>query len=157
MGRERRRFLLQLGAALALVPLASRRSSGGDYLRYGAMRCYVAGPRELALKGVAQRSAQAGFLALAPDLADAGVGEARPESGKLGVIGFSAGGIAALRLAARSGKMEINTAVPAYEAALNAAGVQNAIQVYPGTAQGFAEERAPAWSRTLAFLKDALQ
>jgi carboxymethylenebutenolidase len=61
---------------------------------------------------------------------------------------------------------EINTGVPAYEAALNAAGVQNAIHVYPGTGHDFhddsvaarhqAEAAALAWSRTLAFLKDAL-
>jgi carboxymethylenebutenolidase len=61
----------------------------------------------------------------------------------------------------------INTAVPAYEAALNAAGVQNAIHVYPGTEHGFfndednarynAEAAKLAWSRTIAFLKDALR
>ena len=60
---------------------------------------------------------------------------------------------------------EINTRVPAYEAALNAAGVQNAIHVYPGTDHDFhddsvarhhAEAAALAWSRTVVFLKDAL-
>jgi len=61
----------------------------------------------------------------------------------------------------------VNTAVPAYEAALNAAGVQNAIHVYPGTEHGFfndedsarynPEAAKLAWSRTIAFLKDALQ
>ena len=61
----------------------------------------------------------------------------------------------------------VNTAVPAYEAALNAAGIQNAIHVYPGTAHGFfseedggrynAEAAKLAWSRTVAFLKDALR
>ena len=61
----------------------------------------------------------------------------------------------------------INTAVPAYEAALNAAGVHNAIHVYPATKHGFfndgdaaaynAEAAKLAWSRTIAFLKDALR
>jgi carboxymethylenebutenolidase len=61
----------------------------------------------------------------------------------------------------------INTAVPAYEAALNAAGVQNAIHVYPATEHGFfsdadsgrynAEAAKLAWSRTISFLKDALR
>ena len=227
MRRERRLFLLQFSAALSLAPLASCRSSA-DSMQYGTLRCYVARPRATAgnktpvvlvlhgehgldahIEGAAQRCAQAGFLAIAPDLADAGAGEARtttlaalvdevvarPRSGKLGAIGFSSGGTAALQLGARSEKIaavaayysplpavlevprikarvllhfaqndaEINTAVPAYEAALNAAGVQNAIHVYAGTAHGFADEREQAdpaelaWSRTLAFLKDALQ
>jgi carboxymethylenebutenolidase len=61
----------------------------------------------------------------------------------------------------------VNTAVPAYEAALNAAGVQNAMHVYAGTEHGFfndadsgrynAEAAQLAWSRTMAFLKDDLR
>ena len=49
---------------------------------------------------------------------------------------------------------------------MNAADVQNAIHVYPGTGHDFhddsvaarhqAEAAALAWTRTLAFLKDAL-
>jgi len=163
-------------------------------------------------ESVAQRAAHAGFMAIAPDLSalqdgEARVGKllalvedvaARPESGHLGAIGYSSGGTAALRLAARSQTLsavvayyaplppvleaprirarlllhfaqnddEINTGVPAYEAALNAAGVPNAIHVYAGTGQGFAEESdasryrseaaALAWQRSVAFLRDAL-
>ena len=61
----------------------------------------------------------------------------------------------------------INTSVPAYEGALKAAGVQHAIHVYPGTDHGFHDDTAGArynkeaaelaWSRTIAFLKDALR
>ena len=227
MRRERRRFIVRLGAALALAPLAACRSPANT-VQYGALRSYVARPSEAAgnktpvlfvlhgergfdarMEAMAERSAQEGFLAIAPDLADAGVGEARiaklmalvdevaarAGSAELGAVGFSSGGTAALRLAAASERIaavaayyaplppvlevprikarvllhfaqndaEINTAVPAYEAALNAAGVQNVIHVYPGTTHGFADERDEtdaatlAWSRTLAFLKDALQ
>ena len=61
----------------------------------------------------------------------------------------------------------INTGVPAYEGALKAAGVQHAIHVYPGTDHAFHNDTAGArynkesaelaWSRTIAFLKDALR
>ena len=216
---------MRLGAALALAPLAACRSSA-HYVEYGALRSYVARPPDLAakrapvvlvlpgdghLESVAKRAAQAGFLAIAPDLSnldgDARVRElvalvddvmARPESGNLGAIGYSSGGTEALRLAARSEKLaavvayyaplpavlevphikarlllhlaqndpEINTGAPAYEAALNAAGLANAIHVYPGTGHDFADESVGsryrgeaavlAWERTVAFLTDAL-
>jgi len=220
---------VRLGAALALAPLAACRSPV-QYVEYGALRSYVARPADTAAKrapvvlvlpgergidahieSVAKRAAQAGFLAIAPDLSaadgDARVGQllalvddvmARPESGNLGAIGYSSGGTDALRLAARSEKLaavvayyaplpavlevprvkarlllhlaqsdpEINTGAPAYEAALNAAGVANAIHVYPGTEHDFADESvasryrgeaaALAWERTVAFLTDAL-
>jgi carboxymethylenebutenolidase len=61
----------------------------------------------------------------------------------------------------------INTAVPAYEAALQAAGVQYAMHVYPGTDPAFHNDSAGArydktaaqlaWTRTISFLKEALQ
>jgi carboxymethylenebutenolidase len=61
----------------------------------------------------------------------------------------------------------INTAVPAYEGALKAAGVQHAIHVYAGTDHAFHNDTAGArynkeaaelaWQRTMAFLKDALK
>jgi carboxymethylenebutenolidase len=61
----------------------------------------------------------------------------------------------------------INTSVPVYEGALKAAGVQHAIHVYPGTDHAFHNDTAGArynreaaelaWSRTMAFLKDALR
>ena len=61
----------------------------------------------------------------------------------------------------------INTGVPAYEGALKAAGVQHAIHIYPGTDHAFHNDTAGArynkeaaelaWSRTIAFLKDALR
>ena len=61
----------------------------------------------------------------------------------------------------------INTGVPAYEGALKAAGVQHAIHIYPGTDHAFHNDTAGArynkeaaelaWSRTMAFLKDALR
>jgi carboxymethylenebutenolidase len=230
MRRERRRFLVRLGAALTFAPLAACRSPARS-AEYGALHSYVARPHDteakrapvvLVLPGehgidahiqsAAKRAAQAGFLAIAPDLcaledSEARVGQllalvddvaARPESGDLGAIGYSSGGTLALRLAARSQKLaavvayyaplppvlevprikarlllhfaqadaDINTGVPAYEAALNAAGVGNAIHVYAGTAHGFAEESdasryrseaaALAWERTVAFLRDAL-
>ena len=56
----------------------------------------------------------------------------------------------------------INTAWPAYEAALKAAGVKLAVYRYPGTQHGFNNDTTPrydaaaarlAWERTLAFLK----
>jgi len=123
----------------------------------------------------------------------------RPDSGKIGCIGFCWGGGMANQLAAHSERIaaaapfygevpdaldvprikarlllhyaerdpRINTGVPAYEAALNAAGVQNAIHVYPGTDHAFHNDTAGAryhkeaaelaWSRTIAFLKDALR
>jgi carboxymethylenebutenolidase len=229
MRRERRRFLVRLGAALALAPLAACRSPT-HYVEYAALRSYVARPADAAAKrapvvlvlpgeraidahieSVAKRVAQAGFVAVAPELSalegDARVRElvalvddvmARPESGNLGAIGYSSGGTAALQLAARSEKLaavvayyaplppvlevprikarlllhlaqndpEINTGAPAYEAALNAAGVANAIHLYPGTGHDFADESfanryrgeaaALAWERTVAFLTDAL-
>src|SRR5437870_346328 len=124
---------------------------------------------------------------------------ARPDSGKIGCIGFCWGGGMANQLAVHSERIaaaapfygevpdaldvprikarlllhyaerdpRINTGVPAYEAALNAAGVQNAIHVYPGTDHAFHNDTAGArynkeaaelaWSRTIAFLKDALR
>jgi len=218
---------LRLGAALALAPLATCRSSG-RYEEYGALRSYVARPEATAkrapallvlpgergidahIEDVTKRAAQAGFLAIAPDLSSeaseptskllALIDEvaARSQAADLGALGYSSGGTAALRLAARSEKLaavvayyaplppvlevprlkarlllhfaqndaQINTGVPAYEGALNAAGVANAIHVYPGTSHGFAEESdarryraeaaALAWERTVAFLRDAL-
>jgi carboxymethylenebutenolidase len=60
----------------------------------------------------------------------------------------------------------INTGVPAYEAALKAAGVQYALHVYMGTEHAFHDASADrhynkeaaelAWQRTLAFFKDLL-
>src|SRR3954454_11266970 len=112
MRRERRRFLVRLGAALALAPLAACRSPT-HYVEYGALRSYVARPPDAAAKrapvvlvlpgeraidahveSVAKRVAQAGFVAIAPELfaleGDARVRKlvalvddvmARPESG----------------------------------------------------------------------------
>lgn len=218
---------MRLGAALAIAPIAACRSPGRS-VEYGTLS-YVARPAATATKrapvvlvlagehgidahieSVTKRAAQAGFLAIAPDLsaeqsdpiskllALADGLAARPESAGVGAIGYSSGGTAALRLAARSEKVaamvgyyaalppvlevprikarlllhfaqndpEINTSVPAYEGALNAAGVANAIHVYSGTRHGFAEESdasryraeaaALAWERTVAFLRDAL-
>jgi len=57
--------------------------------------------------------------------------------------------------------------VPAYQSALKAASVQHAIHIYPGTDHAFHNDTAGArynkeaaelaWSRTMAFLKDALR
>src|SRR4051794_14059166 len=214
MRQERRRFLVRLGAALALAPLGSCRSPARS-AEYGAPVVLVL-PGEHGIdahiESVAKRATQAGFLAITPDLSaldddEARLGKllalvddvaARPESGNLGAIGYSSRGTAALRLAARSQKLaavvayyaplppvlevprikarlllhlaqndaEINTGVPAYEAALNAAGVGNAIHVYAGAGHGFADESdarryrsdaaALAWERSVAFLRDAL-
>ena len=132
------------------------------------------------------------LMAILDDLA------ARPESGRLGCIGFSWGGGVANQLAVHSPAVaaacafygsvpdpldvarirarlllhyaerdEINSAVPAYEGALKAAGVRHAIHVYPGTEHAFHDDTASArynrpaaelaWTRTMTFLKDALQ
>jgi carboxymethylenebutenolidase len=59
----------------------------------------------------------------------------------------------------------INTAWPAYEAALKAAGVPHAMHQYPGTQHGFNNDTTPrydaaaarlAWERTIAFFKARL-
>jgi carboxymethylenebutenolidase len=59
----------------------------------------------------------------------------------------------------------INTAWPAYEAALKAAGVAHEMHQYPGTQHGFNNDTTPrydaaaaqlAWSRTVAFFKHHL-
>ena len=135
----------------------------------------------------------ANLLALVSDLS------ARPESGKIGCLGFCWGGGMANQLAVNAERIvaaapfygevpdavdvprirarlllhyaerdsRINTGVPAYEGALKAAGVQHAIHIYPGTDHAFHDDTAGArynqeaaelaWSRTIAFLKDALR
>lgn len=122
----------------------------------------------------------ANLLAIIDDLA------ARPESGKIGCIGFGWGGGMANQLAVHSPLVaaaspfygavpdaidvprikarlllhyaerdeRINTGVPAFEAALKAAGVPHAIHVYPGTDSDFHDL---AWTRTMTFLTDALR
>jgi carboxymethylenebutenolidase len=169
------------------------------------------------IEHVARRAGVAGFAAVAPELRSPEgdtphLGEtlasllpmvddlaARPESGKLGCIGFAWGGGMASQLAVHSSAIvaassfygpapdavdvprikarlllhyaerdeRINTAVPAYEAALKAAGVQHVIHVYPGTDHAFHDDTAGArynqqaamlaWTRTITFLKDALR
>lgn len=55
----------------------------------------------------------------------------------------------------------INTGVPAFEAALKAAGIPHAIHLYPGTDPAFHDDGGEAaelaWRRTIDFLKDALR
>jgi len=55
----------------------------------------------------------------------------------------------------------INTAVPAYEGALKAAGIPHAIHMYPDTDHAFFDHNREAaelaWRRTMDFLKDALR
>lgn len=56
---------------------------------------------------------------------------------------------------------QINTRVPAYEAALKAAGIPHAVHMYPGTDHAFFDHNREAaelaWRRTMDFLKDALR
>jgi carboxymethylenebutenolidase len=135
----------------------------------------------------------ANLVAIVNDLA------ARPESGKLGCVGFCWGGGMATELAVNSAKVaaavpfygevpspvdvprirarlllhyaerdpRINTGVPTFEGALKAANIDYALHVYPGTEHAFHNDTAGArynkeaaelaWSRTIAFLKDALR
>ena len=54
-----------------------------------------------------------------------------------------------------------NTGVPAFEAALKAAGIPHAVHMYPGTGPAFHDDGGEAaelaWRRTIDFLKDALR
>ena len=135
----------------------------------------------------------ANLVAIVNDLA------ARPETGKIGCVGFCWGGGMANQLAVSSGKIaaavpfygevpspvdvprikarlllhyaerdpRINTSVPSFEGALKAANIDYALHVYPGTEHAFHNDTAGArynkeaaelpWSRTIAFLKDALR
>ena len=224
----RRSFLYRLTAVAALLarpgnaladPVASddaRLDTG--YRDYGALRGYVARPKNAAEKlpavlvlheqrglnahteEVGRRTALGGFTAVVP--ADATMERLiilvneLASTAKVGYIGF---GDMASQLATRSDKFaaaaifygevpdvldvprikarlllhyaerdpRINTAVPAYEGALKAAGVQHAIHIYPGTERGIDDHTAGArynkeaaelaWDRTMTFLKDALR
>jgi carboxymethylenebutenolidase len=59
----------------------------------------------------------------------------------------------------------INGMYPDYTAALDAAGVPNTVQTYPGTSHGFHNNSTPrydeaaaalAWERTIAFFREQL-
>jgi carboxymethylenebutenolidase len=138
------------------------------------------------IEDVARRAALESFTALErgqaiPNLvAVVDALAARADNVRIGCIGFCWGGGMANQLALHSPRIKarlllhfaerdsrINTGVPAYEGALKAAGVQHAIHMYPGTDHAFHNDTAGArynkeaaelaWSRTIAFLKDALR